>query len=136
VGSVDLLSEAATQMGQYVELTGPVPRSEIPVHFRWADVFLLPSICEGSATATYEALAHGLPIVCTPNTGSVVKDGVEGFVIPIRNVAGLVARLQQFNDDLEILKRMAASASRRASEFTLPAYGRRLLDALNETHCL
>ena len=49
-----------------------------------ADVFVFPSLFEGSAVVTYEALACGLPSVVTPDAGSVVRDGVEGFVVPGR----------------------------------------------------
>src|SRR5208283_380502 len=77
VGGIGVTREAETQLREHLELTGAVSRNEIAKHFEWADVFLLPSICEGSATVTYEALAHGLPVICTPNTGSVVRDGME-----------------------------------------------------------
>ena len=47
-----------------------------------ADVFVFPSLFEGSAVVTYEALACGLPSVVTPSAGSVVRDGAEGFLVP------------------------------------------------------
>jgi len=63
---------AQDRMAKYSDLAtfvGPVPRSEIPEHFAWADVFVFPSVCEGSAAVLSEALATGLPIICTPNSG-------------------------------------------------------------------
>ena len=51
-----------------------------------ADVFVFPSLFEGSAVVTYEALACGLPCVVTPEAGSVVRDGVEGLVVPSADV--------------------------------------------------
>ena len=100
-------------------------------HYSWADVFLLPSLCEGSATVIYEALAHGLPVICTPNTGSVVRDGMDGFIVPIRDAATTAARLEQLAGDRELRTWMGANARQRASEFTVAAYGRRLLAALS-----
>ena len=64
-----------------------------------ADVFVFPSLFEGSAVVTYEALACGLPSVVTPNAGSVVRDGLEGFVVPPRDVEALAARMEQLGDD-------------------------------------
>ena len=130
VGGIGVTREAEVQLREHLELTGPVPRSEIARHFAWADVFLLPSLCEGSATVTYEALAYGLPVICTPNTGSVVRDGVEGFIVPIRDAAAIVDRLRQFLDDSELLKRMSANGAVRAKEFTVAKYGDRLTSAL------
>ncbi|MEJ0001123.1 MAG: glycosyltransferase [Verrucomicrobiota bacterium] len=75
VGAIQVFPEAERALRQHVELTGPVPRAQIAAQYAWADVLLLPSICEGSATVTYEAMAQGVPVVCTPQTGSVVRDG-------------------------------------------------------------
>ena len=95
VGSIEVQSHARKLLDSALVLTGPVPRSEIQQHFAWADVFLLPSLCEGSATVVYEALAAGLPVVCTPNTGSVVHDGVDGFIVPIRDTNAIVSALMR-----------------------------------------
>ena len=80
VGPLEAPAKAAALLEAGVELIGPVPRSAVMAHFAWADAFLLPSLCEGSATVVYEALASSLPVVCTPNTGSVVRDGVVHFM--------------------------------------------------------
>jgi glycosyltransferase involved in cell wall biosynthesis len=130
VGPISLLPKAATGMGQHVQLTGPVPRSEVGGHFEWADVFLLPSLCEGSATATYEALGHGLPVICTANTGSVVRDGREGFIVPVRDPKAIIGRIERLAQDEELRAQMGAHVKARAAEFTVGAYGQRLLAAL------
>ena len=91
VGRSALLPAAERQVRAAIQCMGTVPRSAVAGHYDWADVFLLPSICEGSATATYEALARGLPVICTPNAGSVVRNGLEGFVVPIRDPGAIAA---------------------------------------------
>jgi glycosyltransferase involved in cell wall biosynthesis len=129
VGSIGVTSQAEAQLREHVELTGPVPRSDIAQHFAWADVFLLPSICEGSAAVTYEALGYGLPVICTPNAGSVVRDGLEGFIVPVRDATAIAGRIDQLAQDVGLRAQMAAQAKARAAEFTVEAYGRRLLAA-------
>jgi glycosyltransferase involved in cell wall biosynthesis len=113
-----------------LELCGAVPRAEIAAHFAWADVFLLPSACEGSATVTYEALAAGLPVIATPNAGSVVEDGVSGFVVPLDETASIVAALRALAGDADRLETLSAAARARAADYDIAAYGRRLLAAL------
>jgi glycosyl transferase family 1 len=130
VGGIGVTREVEEQLREHLELTGRVPPSELVEHFIWADLLLLPSLCEGSATVTYEALAFGLPVICTPNTGSVVRDGVEGFVVPIRDAAVIAERLRQFLDDFELIERMSANATERAKDFTVAKYGDRLTNAL------
>jgi glycosyltransferase involved in cell wall biosynthesis len=130
VGGVELLPAAAERMAECVHLSGAVPTTQVAEHFQWADVFLLPSLCEGSATVTYEALGHGLPVICTPNTGSVVRDGVEGFIVPVRDAVLIAERIERLALNMELRAQMAANAKSRAAEFTVAEYGRRLLAAL------
>ncbi len=105
-------------------------RSEIMRMYDWADVFVMPSICEGSATVTYEALACGLPVVTTSNSGSVVRDGQDGFVVPIRDSGAIALRLRQLLDNRELLREMSMSARRRGWEFGLESYGARIISLI------
>ena len=100
VGPNRLLSAGLEKLRSVVEFIGAVPRTEVGAHFQWADVFLFPSLCEGSATVCYEALAAGLPVICTANTGSVlIRDGVEGFIVPVCDVTAIVARLRRLDGE-------------------------------------
>jgi glycosyltransferase involved in cell wall biosynthesis len=130
VGHLTARPEALRALPDNVVLTGPVPRSHIGLHYAWADVFLLPSLCEGSAAVCYEALAAGLPVVTTPNAGSVVRDGVEGFLVPIRDADAIAARLETLRNRGGLLAEMSRNAALRAAEFTLARYADRLLPAL------
>jgi glycosyltransferase involved in cell wall biosynthesis len=103
-----------------------VPFHEVHLLFQTADVFAYPSLHEGSAFASYEALASGLPVVCTPNTGSVVRDGIEGYIVPVRDVEALVERLRRLARDPDLRARMALAARTRAEDFTWTHYGARL----------
>jgi glycosyltransferase involved in cell wall biosynthesis len=136
VGSGAIPPAARAGLEGVVELTGPIPRLEIVAQYAWADVFLLPSLCEGSATVTYEALAAGLPVVTTLNSGSVVRDGTDGFVVPIRDADAIVRALQLLHQDRARLFEMSHNARFRAQDFDLPAYGRRLCDALDQARAV
>lgn len=129
-GELEVSASAQQLLREHVTLLGVVPRSEIQEQFAWADIFLLPSLCEGSATATYEALSQGLPVITTPNAGSVVRDGVDGFIVPIRDVAAIVDRIERLADDADLWTKMSTNAMTRSEEYTLEKYGDRLLDAL------
>lgn len=110
-----------------MELLGAVPRSEIFNHYTWADVFLLPSICEGSATVIYEALAAGLPVICTANAGSVVRDGIEGFIVSVGNYEAIADKLELLATNPELRSEMSKNARQRSKEFTLDGYQKRLI---------
>jgi hypothetical protein len=132
VGSISLLPGAAERLSESVELVGPVPRPEVWKHYAWADVFLLPSICEGSATVCYEALAAGLPVITTPNAGSIVRDRVDGFTEPIRDGDAIVDSLERLATEPGLLEEMSRNASLRARDFTVAKYGERLVPVLRQ----
>ena len=113
-----------------VQIVGQVPRTQIFEHYRWADVFCLPSLFEGSALVTYEALAAGLPVICTENTGSVTRDGLDGFIVPIRNSQALIDRISRLGGDHDLLECMSQNACERAEQFDLIHYQNRLSDAI------
>ena len=74
---------------------------------------------------TYEALSAGLPIITTPNTGSVVRDGVDGFVVPIRDPEGLAASMNQLIADPNLRIAMSFEARRHTeAELSWAAYRR------------
>lgn len=127
VGSINVSSTIATQLQSYIDLVGIVPRSEIMQHYEWADVFLLPSICEGSAIVTYEALAAGLPVITTPNSGSIVKDDEDGYVVPIRDVEDIVEHLSLLNSTRDLLHHMSELAQKKAQKGNIRSYGERVL---------
>ncbi len=129
-GQLDISVDAQKMLSEHVTLLGAVPRSEIHRQFEWADVFLLPTLCEGSATVCYEALAHGLPVITTPNAGSVVRDGIDGFIVPIRDVAAIVDRIERLIEDEDLWAAMARNAQERAADYTVEKYGERLLTVL------
>jgi glycosyltransferase involved in cell wall biosynthesis len=103
-----------------------VPYHEVHRLFQTADIFVYPSLHEGSAFATYEALASGLPIVTTKNAGSVARDGQEGFIVPIRDVQALMERIERLYRDRDLRATIAQAARRRAMEFTWAHYRARL----------
>ncbi|HMB04347.1 MAG TPA: glycosyltransferase family 4 protein [Isosphaeraceae bacterium] len=113
-----------------VEHLGRVGHAAMPARMAAADVFVFPSLFEGSAVVTYEALACGLPSLVTPNAGSVVRDGVEGFVVPARDVEALAERMERLGSDPELRARMSAEARARAVAFGWPRYHAAVVEAM------
>lgn len=106
---------------------GRVPRADIQQEYAQADIFVLPSLAEGSAEVTYEALAVGLPIITTEAAGSVVRDGIEGFIIPERDPDALADSIQALIENRDLRDRMAAAAKERAKDYTWDKYAQRLV---------
>lgn len=93
-GEVALAPDKLRPYREVAVFLGPVPRPLMPQLYRWADVLVLPSICEGSAMVVYEALSAGTYVITTPNAGSVLEgSSPHGQLVPIRDVDALVAAL-------------------------------------------
>lgn len=92
-----------------VEFTGRMPRAAVRKAMSTSHVMVLPSIDEGLALVQGEALACGCPVIATENTGAedLFTDGVEGFILPIRDVDGMAERMQQLADDPALRDRMS-----------------------------
>jgi glycosyltransferase involved in cell wall biosynthesis len=90
--------------------------------FQWADVFVLPSIVEGSATVTYEALMSGVPVICTPNTGSIVEDGVNGVIIPTRSANALTEAIQRYMENSFLLRKHITGTVRAVNQASIVRY--------------
>nr|WP_250566232.1 glycosyltransferase family 4 protein [Adonisia turfae] len=92
-GSIELSSKPLEEYSNVCQFLGRVPRSEMASLYNWADVFVLPSLCEGSAMVIYEALNYGLPVITTNNTGSIVRNGLGGWIVPIKNADAISASI-------------------------------------------
>jgi len=74
-----------------IEWSPSLPRAQLAKRLQGADVFVLPSLEEGLARTACEAIACGLQVVLTPNTGAndFVQVGVNAEIVPIRDPAAM-----------------------------------------------
>jgi glycosyltransferase involved in cell wall biosynthesis len=126
VGPVEPEIRLAASYKGRVELTGAVPRSQVLGWLERFDVFLFPSTCEGSAGAVMEALATGLPVITTPNSGTVVRHGIEGFICASDDISALVRCLDRLRREPALRIGMGTAARERALSFDLYRYGQSL----------
>src|SRR5262249_58644704 len=116
-----------------VEVLGRVPHAEVPARMAAADVFVFPSLFEGSAVVTYEALACGLPCIVTAEAGSVVRAAREGRILPARDFEALAAAMEELGGDPALRAHLAAAARSRAEASDWPRYHAAVLDAIAAT---
>lgn len=98
-----------------VEMLGSLPQAELAGLMSRSHVLVLPSIEEGLALVQAQAMACGCPVLCSTHTGGedLLTDGMEGFIVPIRDPVALAERMQRLADDPELQRRMRDAALRR-----------------------
>ncbi|HEA47487.1 MAG TPA: glycosyltransferase family 1 protein [bacterium] len=96
---------------------------------RQSSVFVFPSIEEGSALVNYIAMACGLPVITAFNSGSPVRDGEDGFLVPIRDVEALKEKILYFYKRPQEIKAMGINARKEIEHYTWEKYGEKLIKA-------
>jgi glycosyltransferase involved in cell wall biosynthesis len=117
---------------QNIVLKNVVPHKNMTQHYNNADIFVFPSLHEGSALVTYEAMSCGLPVITTRNSGSIVRDGLDGFIVPLRDASMLAEKMQYFYDNQDKIAQMGKSAGEHAKDFTWDKYGHKLIGIYNK----
>lgn len=112
--SIDVAQLESWHREGLVEWLGP--RADIAELLRCTHVACLPSYREGLPKSLLEAAASGRAIVTTdvPGCREVVRDGVEGLLVPPRDPARLAQALRRLIDDPALRSRMGAAGRQRA----------------------
>ncbi len=93
-------------------------RADVVPFYQQAHVFAFPSLDEGSALVTYEAMACGLPVITTPHAGAALTDGLEGVIVPIRDPQALAQALEALREDPQRRAEMGRRAREKACQLT------------------
>ena len=99
------------------------------------DILCLPSYREGLPKALIEGAAYGLPIVTTNTIGckDVVEDGVNGFLVPIKNVEQLSKRIFELIQNKDLRNKMGMESFKIASnKFSSKIINTQTLNVYNE----
>jgi alpha-maltose-1-phosphate synthase len=129
------LGDAAPLLSSYEGLFQHVPflpQEELVPYYQGADVLVLPSLIEGFGQVTLEAMACGTPVIVTENCGSkeVVQEGVNGFVIPVRDVEALKKKILFFHHHRDQLELFGRAARETAAKFTWEIYRQRVRETI------
>jgi rhamnosyl/mannosyltransferase len=122
-----------TGVAERIAWLGEVPDADLPALYHLADLFVLPAShpSEAFGLVQVEAMAAGLPVVCTElgtGTSYVNQDGVTGFVVPPRSPEALAGAVNRLLADPALRERMGEAAQARATaEFAMEVMVERVL---------
>lgn len=111
-----------------------IPHASLNQYYSLASVLVFPSLVEGFGLVLTEAMACGIPVITTPNTAGpdIITDGIEGFIVPIRDVEALQEKLEWCYRHPEALAEMGRAARRKAEKLTWKGYRQALAAKVTE----
>ena len=115
------LAELPASARERIVMLGNVPHDDLPPYHAASEVFCAPSTGrESFGIVLVEAMAAGLPVVATdiPGYREVVRDGIEGVLVPPRDADSLADAIDGLLDDPDLAKRLAEAGRQRSQRYS------------------
>ncbi len=110
---------------------GKVPMERMRREYAEADLLVLPSLSEGQAGVLLEAMALGVPVVATRESGVDFADGC-GITVPVGDPTALAKAIQSVVSDRKLRQQLAEGALRQAVEYSFARWQERLVRVVKE----
>lgn len=108
-------------VNDHVMMTGSLPNRIIHEYYSIADVFIMPSYCEGFPRVIIEAMASGIPFVATDAGGmlDLATDGQKRFVVPKNDVNAFSAGLLELIADADLRVRLGKENREHVKKYSV-----------------
>ncbi len=94
-----------------IVFVGHIPQDELKSYLSTSDIYLFPSLGEGCASSGMEALAAGLPVVATVESGLPIKNLQNGLIVESNNSDDVVKAILLLFEDKKIREKLGKNAS-------------------------
>ena len=117
-----------------LELHKNISKEELVSLLHRCHCFVLPSLVEGFGQVILEAMATGIPIIASENTiaKDIIQDGVNGFVVPIRNAVAIKNKIDQLIGQPDLVAIIGANGYTTAQNLNWPTFRKNLVAHLNK----
>ncbi len=123
----DFRKEIKQYRSKSLKLLGHLDEEELIQQYQEANIFVLPTFLEGSAKVVYEAMSSGLPVITTPNAGSIIRHGYDGIIIALGNLKELKKWMRELYKKSSLRKELGLAARKSVRKYTWNAYARRIV---------
>jgi len=98
----------------------PMPRAALGRHYAEADLLVFPTLGDGFGLVIQEAMCTATPVLATTSSGGpeCIADGVDGWLVPPRDIDALVERLRTCAADRDATRAVGLRARARAERWT------------------
>lgn len=134
IGADNLYEKLKEKYAKDVNFAGMILHDKMPEVLQDYDVMVFPSLGEGFSLSMVEAMACGLPVISSTNTGAndFIENSKNGFIVPIQDTDALVDKMQWFIKHHEEIPRMGKNAIKTASALTWDNYHKKVAAAIRK----
>lgn len=123
VGSISKEMQKTTKMfSEFISIDGYQRGAELERSFAEADIFVFPSLWEGSAYVIAEAQSLGLPCIITHESGGWIRDGIDGFVLGETSLGSLNSALTRIFEIPSLVAEMSRNALEGSREYNFAQF--------------
>jgi glycosyltransferase involved in cell wall biosynthesis len=111
-----VLADFPAQLRPAVRCYQSVTDNQASAAFAGADIYVLPSLFEGTPLTLIEAMMSGLPVVTTATCGmkDVIRDGDNGLLVPMRSPGAIVQAVERLLDDVTLREQLGRAGQAEA----------------------
>lgn len=112
-----------TRVAAKLNCVGHVPQDCLKDYLARADIYVFPTLAEGCASSGMEAMAAGLPVITTTESGLPITHGVDGWLVPTKATRDLADAIRKLASDQALREQLGTAASGKIAEgFTWKHY--------------
>lgn len=124
-------------LGRYnldIKIHRNIPLEEMVSLLHGSHCFVLPSVVEGFGQVILEAMSTGIPVIASENTvaADIIRDGENGFVVPIRDAAAIRSRLELLRKEPEKTRGIGDAGRRTAQRLSWEQFRKEIVNYLSK----
>lgn len=117
-----------------VNFVGFLPQVELKKFFIEADIYVFPSLCEGCASSGMEAMAAGMPVIATEESGLPIVNNEDGIIIPSKDYLSIYSSIKALSCDKEKREYIGRNAALKIkTNYTWDNYANSVNEIYHET---
>lgn len=120
------------RQSQNIKFLGRIQHDKLPDVYSKADIFVLPSLSEGMSLVGLEAMAAGLPLLCSQNCGvnDVVIENENGWILEEISTNSIIQSLNYINSIRHRFPEMGIRARKTAEQYSWDYYKNNMQKAI------
>lgn len=116
-----------------ITFVSTVPQDELKRYLADSDIYLFPSLCEGCASSGMEAMAAGLPVIATIESGLPIDDMVDGIIVSSKDTNEIVEKIKLLMSDESLRKSLGIHAAKKIKDnYTWDKYAKSVYEIYKE----